>query len=1128
MTVSKKKLDSLAYYDQIKNSNELKEGIDESYDVKRGFWYDGTGAYSHCFADGEEIGLVPQGGTSSLAMFCQGINPATGETLVSQKCGKGRRPGYDMTQSAPKWVSVLWSQADPETRKQIEAMVIAAAKQGVDALNAYAGSTTSGAQGKERIDCKYAAALYLDLTGRPVDAKGDLLPEKKIHLAMNEALGAKELEAYIDCQLHVHTLLPNVVLCADGRYRKVEGSILFQWQGVMAETFHASLAEQLQAAGFVINNELEKVAFGIDGIPEAAIFGFSKRTGQIEQNKAKENFDAVADLDIARKLLQKIKTDGRMAHTDASKEAIEAQWEARGKLYGFGKDQCAILIAEANARKAAGIVIEQPTLADAKAVLDKLLETESVISDAKFRAACLGMFTGSGTVADINALVDESIRTHAVVLGREGSTQVISSEEMVTIEKGMIRIAKDYKAKGDWSKADVKEAIRANYDKMLKASGKRMSRQQIRAAHFLLDFDGGVLCLEGRAGAGKSFLINVLQELANSPAGKKAGIELIGTSISWAASRNLADEGGISAAAAVADFIARLESGKLVLKRGGIVVVDEAGIVGSRDMYKILAAAEKAGARVILAGDTRQISSVSAGGAFSAIVRTNGSFTLNEVRRQEAQWDKEAGLAISEGKADEALKAYAEHDRIHISGSRNEALKAMFDAYIQQSEAEPEQSQLMIAKTNKDVAELNAMAHAARQRGGQVGEDVPVTVMIEKKESEIKIGVGDVIQFRVKSNPVDIVTKGQAPESGQVYNRTRARIEKIEGAGKDATLTVRLFEGDKLRDKVLTISGKDFRNGLLNLDLAYCMTVDSAQGQTYDNSFVMGAGYDRARAYVACTRHRKNLKVFGDLDTLHAAMSTTYSNTEFVTRNNFTKAMAIESMTGMWSTEKRKKTTLDWHLKAKSQDRMVEVAGRTDAARTAGTVRQRLASLTEKAGHITAEIKERIRSAWSPSIQTRHGHITLPRTANALEIQKAMLAAISRGSKEFVIHGNARFRQAAADAVRLGELDVILDVKTTKLIKEDGNEQRNGRHDRKDQRNAKPGKRAGTQRASTRTRGPEAAGLRAASVSSLDSKAPRLGPARKPHAGAKPVHQVQEVALASSQSVSRQGGRHRG
>jgi hypothetical protein len=1133
MTISKKKLDDLAYYDQIKNENELKEGIDESYDQKRGVWYDPTGTYSHCFEDGQKIDLVPAGTTSSLRMFCMGINPKTGEQLVSQKAGQKRRPGYDFTQSAPKWVSVAWSQADPETRKQIETMVIRAAKDGVDALNRYAGSTTCGAQGSKRIDCTYSAAIFTDVTGRPVSSSGEVLAEKKAHVALNQAYsdGKHSMEAYIDPQLHCHTLLPNVTRCSDGRYRKVEGSIMYQWQGVMAETFHASLARQMQEFGFDIDNEIEKVAFAVRGIPEAAVSGFSKRTGQIEQNKAAENYDAVKDTAIGEKLLQKIKTDGRRAHSTATKEEIEDQWRERGVLYGFDQAACAILIDEAVRRRESGLAFNKPKLANAKLILDKLLENESVVSDAKFRAACLGMFTANGTVTEINAIADQVMKDHAVELGRDGSTRIISTADMVRVEAELVEIAKTYRQTPLWSKADVKAAIRSNFDSMLVKTGKRMSPEQIRAAHHLLDTDDGVICLEGRAGAGKSFLINVLNELASSPAGQKAGIQIVGTSLSWAASRNLADEGGISAAAAVADFVARLDRGTLRLTKGSIVVVDEAGIVGSRDMHKILAAARLAQARVVLAGDTRQVNSVSAGGAFRVCIREKalvaknglGSFTLSEVRRQEDRADREAGLKLSIGQATEALADYEKMGRITIESNRDEALKTMFKAYTDDHAEHPEWSQLMIAKTNKDVQALNQMAHQARQANGVVGPDVAVTVKIGKdKPFDLNLGVGDTIQFRVKSKKVAIDALGTVADD-QVYNRTRARIEKITGSGQDAALTVRLYEGDKLRNKILTISGKDFRGGVLSLDLAYCMTIDSAQGQTFDSSYLIGAGFDRARAYVACTRHRKKdgLKIFGDLETLHAAAANTYSNTEFVTRNLFTRDQAIASMAGMWATEKIKKTTLDYGRHQAMENKVAAVAAKTPTQRAAATVREHVAALVTSGKDVFTKLKQRIQEARHPTITYGNIKVPVPASADSLDIQRVLMDAEMAGHKKVRLSGNTRFRRAAFDAARLGEIDIrFIDAPSRNLIKEINNEQR------KPQPASGRLRTTGGGRASEHRATATPPRRRAAGLSSLAGEASKLGANthRQKPAGNEPVHSVsisRVDSLESHQSLKR-------
>lgn len=900
MTISIKKLDDLAYYDKIKDSNELKsyEDLDELYSGKKGAWYDPKGFYSNCFKNGDAIDQVQKGDTSTLNKFCQGFNPMTGEALVEQGAGKNRRPGYDFTQSAPKWISVLWSQADEEKRKVIEDAVRESAKAGVDALNEFGGMTRSGKAGVGDVGCTYAAALYMDFTARPTED-----PDTG--------------EEMIDPQLHVHTIIPNTVLCDDGKYRAVDGPTMMRLQGVMAETFHAHLAFELAKQGMTITNE--KVAFDNKEIPEEAKEGFSKRSEQVEEAKEALGYNDL-DPDQARGLLQRAKTETRAKHSIQSKEDIEDQWKERGIEYGFGQQEAAGVFDRAEGRvKEGGIKIEPPTDEEATEIFKGLLMTESVISDAKARAACLGHFTGRASPAEINKVVNAMLERESVDLAQVGAVKMISSHEMIALERQMVDIAATYKRPNAFDK-DLIDRVMEKVKAEKIADGKPMSAQQEEAVRFLAESQDGVVSMVGRAGAGKSYSVAALKEIAG-----ESGWEVIGTSLSWAASRNLADEGKLDSASAIADFTHKLDKGEIKLHDKSLIVVDEAGIVGSRDMHKILAAAEKAGSVVVLTGDPLQIGSVSAGGAFRAILEEKERHggrpyaELNEVRRQKQEWDKQAGLKLSVGCAEEAIQDYIKKGRddwkqgddlgrINILEKRDQARDAMFDKYIGDRFDGTGKSQLMIAKTNKDVDALNLKVHKALQEKGIVGQDVPIKVAAKEKDEDRMFAVGDMIQFRKKSAEIEF----SDGEKKQVYNRTRGKILEINGSGEDAKLKVQIFSGDKLSDLTVEISGQDFRSGTLPIEHAYCMTVDSAQGQTFDRAYVMGGEFDRARAYVACTRHREDLNVFTDKDTMHALASRNWSNTEFVNRRDFNNDMALATMAATWAQEKRKITTIDY------------------------------------------------------------------------------------------------------------------------------------------------------------------------------------------------------------------------
>lgn len=901
MFASMKKLDSLAYYDLIKDQNELKQydENDEIYAEKHGIWYDKEGIYAKCFSDGEVIAQVKKGDTSTLNKFAQGYNPKTGEVLVEQKAGTSRRPGYDITQSVPKAVSVLYAQASPELRSKIEAAVMASAKAGIDALNDYAAMTVAGKGGKDRTKCYYAAALYMDFTGRPVMKPG----------------GSEQ----IDPQLHVHCVLPNNTICEDNKHRGIEGSILMKAQTLVAAVGGAKLAEEMKRLGFQI--EKREHGFGIKGISEEVCDEFSGRSKQVLENRKALG---IPDVGTARGEFQAGKMTGRAHHSLATKDEIESAWDQRANALDFTKEAAEQLYQEAqqHAQKHAEELPEIPTDEDIMKVFDALLETESVVSDAKLRAACLKEFAGRAPLEDLIAQIDKTIAFETTELGRDGPYKMISSEKQITLENEMVDIAVNTQRKTVFDQKIVDQVIEKFKAEKI-AEGKPMSAQQEEAVRFLAGSPDAVVAMVGRAGAGKSYTVACLQAIA-----EKSGFESTGVALSWAAARNLASEGKMAQAAAIADMAQQLKTGKLKLHEKSMIVIDEAGIVGSRDMHTILTAAKQSGALVVLAGDPLQITSVQAGGALRAIIAEKQfagkeAYTeLTEVRRQRQKWDAEAGLALAAGDAQKAIAEYIKNGREDYDGkdlgrlkmleNRDEMLGKVFEQYIADRFDGTGKSQLVIAQTNADVDTLNRRIHDELMARGVIGKDVAVTGG-KKEAQDIMLSVGDEIQFRTKSSLI----KAENGESVRVFNRTRAKVLDIEGAGADAKLRVQLFDGDKLSDVTLKISGQDFRDQRLPIEHSYVMTVDSAQGQTFDRSYIFGADMkDRARAYVAATRHRDELSIYCDKDTLHAIGEGRWSTGGFVNRSDMSNELAVDILAQSWSRNREKVTTLDYTSEA--------------------------------------------------------------------------------------------------------------------------------------------------------------------------------------------------------------------
>jgi len=267
-----------------------------------------------------------------------------------------------------------------------------------------------------------------------------------------------------------------------------------------------------------------------------------------------------------------------------------------------------------------------------------------------------------------------------------------------------------------------------------------------------------------------------------------------------------------------------------------VLVVDEAGMVGSRQMMRLTELVVAAGARLILVGDERQLQPIlAAGGPFASIGDRVGRATLTEIQRQRAPWVVEAIKNIPHGSAREALKEYASRGFLTVTEDRTEARKALIKSWQKAGAANPKDN-LMLAGTNADVNALNSMAQFSRLLSGELGKQC-LSVAGTRFQN------GDRILFTRNSKRLG------------VENGCLGTILEVDVAHQ--ILTVRLDKG-----KHVLIPVKDYEH----LKLGYAVTTHKAQGVTTENSYVLlgGPTQDRELSYMQASRARGNTHFFTD------------------------------------------------------------------------------------------------------------------------------------------------------------------------------------------------------------------------------------------------------------------------
>ena len=342
----------------------------------------------------------------------------------------------------------------------------------------------------------------------------------------------------------------------------------------------------------------------------------------------------------------------------------------------------------------------------------------------------------------------------------------------------------------------------------------------------------------GYAGTGKSTMLGVARE-----AWEADGYQVRGAALSGIAAEQLEAGAGI-ASRTVHSLLFQWEQGREVLTDRDVLVVDEAGMIGSRQMERLLSQAQAAGAKVVLVGDPEQLQAIEAGAAFRAIAERVGAVEITEVRRQREAWQQQATRELATERTDAALTRYQQAGMVHGHATLDEAKAAIVAGWDAARKESPEARQIMLAYRRDDVRDLNARARAVRQAAGELGEDYRV----QTERGARDFAAGDRVYFLRNERSLG------------VKNGTLGTVARIEGyvPGQGNRLAVRLDDG-----RSVSFDVKDYAH----IDHGYAATVHKSQGVTVDRTHVLATSHmDRHATYVGLSRHRDRVDLHWSAD----------------------------------------------------------------------------------------------------------------------------------------------------------------------------------------------------------------------------------------------------------------------
>ncbi|ARR57586.1 Ti-type conjugative transfer relaxase TraA (plasmid) [Rhizorhabdus wittichii DC-6] len=351
------------------------------------------------------------------------------------------------------------------------------------------------------------------------------------------------------------------------------------------------------------------------------------------------------------------------------------------------------------------------------------------------------------------------------------------------------------------------------------------AQQEAALAHITGKEDLAIVV--GYAGTGKSAMLGVARD-----EWERAGYQVRGAALSGIAAEGLEGGSGI-ASRTIASMEYQWDQGRERLGPRDVLVIDEAGMIGTRQMERVLSEAERAGAKVVLVGDAEQLQAIEAGAAFRSLAERHGAAEINEVRRQHEDWQKDATRALATGRTGEAIHAYAEHGMVHAAETREVARAELIDTWDAQRRADPDKSRIILTHTNAEVRDLNLAARDRLRDAGELGQDVRVSAERGARE----FATGDRIMFLKNERGLG------------VKNGTLGQIERVS----PDSMAVRLDDG-----RSVAFDLKDYAH----VDHGYAATIHKSQGVTVDQAHVLATpGMDRHAAYVGLSRHREGVQL---------------------------------------------------------------------------------------------------------------------------------------------------------------------------------------------------------------------------------------------------------------------------
>ncbi len=749
------------------------------------------------------LGLEGTVDADALGRVLAHVDPASGGRLTAAR-SVSTVAGFDATFCAPKSVSLLFALGGPEVSNQVRNSADAAVEAALAVFEDAACRVRRGKGGLTVLDGDgFVAAGFRHRTSRAGDP-----------------------------HLHTHVVIGNLAHTpTDDRWTALDARPLYAWSAPVGYLYEAHLRWELTQRLGVEWGPVRNGIADIAGFDRPVLREFSTRRREIEAHLDEHGHHTARAAQVATYATRKAKTAGDPA-------GLLPAWRERADAFGLTDQTLAGVVDRTT-------VIDPPEHGTPAAERlyrwlaspDGLTRSVSTFGQRDVIKAICNALPGGGRVDQVLDLVNGFVesghvvavrvddraaviyRQDGVVIGARTDEYRWTIPEMLDTERRLLAsaLARRTTQVGIADPAAIDAAVES------RAS---LTGEQTEMVRAICSSGDGVEIVEGVAGAGKTFALAAARD-----AWMASGYGVVGCSLAARAAKQLEDDAGILSST-IDRLLADIERHTTTLDDTTVLVVDEAAMVGTRKLARLLADAETTGTKVVLVGDPCQLPEIEAGGTFAGLQLRLGARMLTDNRRQTSRWERATLAELRAGDPDRAIDDYLDHDRVHQAATDIEARDLLVDAWMHARTDGADV--LMVAARLGDVDDLNQRARTIlRDAGGLAGDQI----MLAGRPFAVR---DEVLALR-NDYPLGLL------------NGTRGVVEQIDTRRQEMTLTA--------TDQQLVVPFAYVEAG--HLTHGYATTIHKAQGATVDRCYLLGDDtLTREHAYTALSRGRHHNELY--------------------------------------------------------------------------------------------------------------------------------------------------------------------------------------------------------------------------------------------------------------------------